>query len=579
MVEITPPCFLKFLKDGIARGGFETDDALCTVLPLMKQVLEAHDSGLVAPLEGITDLDLADQGFLRFDVEKAVPPAKSADRLEELQSPLSSAMEVVAESRRTSDIDRATVTDLDLSIASGGETVTKPVFLPGYQSWEHAIGHHDELTDIFSLGLLLASIAWRLDFTDESDLETFVASRSNLFEINPRLNPVVASLIVQMTELNRHNRAPDLAQVILRLENYREPATDLDLSRIPGFKESGLAGKRRLIQARLRDRLFDISRRNRLIHFKPTAGTLNLTVASVPLLLNYRNIKLEQLFVWHSRIAAAITQGSPISLGSYLRFEDAPYIPAVLDKIMSEARCDRAEFGFAQLRLVLCFLRWHNLKDTPNERIHSPLLLLPVELMKKKGVRDYYVLDPTTSEAEVNPALRYHLKDLYNLSLPELVDLRETSPDQFYLALKAQIEASEPGVTLNKIERPQIELIRERAFQRLDQYRRRMKLKARARPLAVKPVYSYERDGFRPLGLQLFLEKVRPVPLPQRVLAGGIPSRACPRSSRPRYLRQKVKFSRLSARWSRSWMAAMRTLTRGTSTSAARRSAISTTAR
>ena len=316
--------------------------------------------------------------------------------------------------------------------------------------------------------------------------------------------------------------------MILRLENYREPTTDLDLSRIPGFKESELAGKRRLIQSRLRDRLFDISRRNRLIHFKPTAGTLNLTVASVPLLLNYRNIKLEQLFVWHSRIAAAITQGSPISLGSYLRFEDAPYIPAVLDKIMSEARRDRAEFGFAQLRLVLCFLRWHNLKDTPNERIHSPLLLLPVELMKKKGVRDNYVLDPTTSEAEVNPALRHHLKDLYNLNLPEVVDLRETSPDQFYLVLKAQIEASEPGVTLNKIERPQIELIRERAFQRLDQYRRRMKIRARARPLAAKPVYSYERDGFRPLGLQLFLEKVRPTPLPQRVLAGADPEPRLP---------------------------------------------------
>ena len=294
-----------------------------------------------------------------------------------------------------------------------------------------------------------------------------------------------------------------------------------------------------MIQSRLRDRLFDISRRNRLIHFKPTAGTLNLTVASVPLLLNYRNIKLEQLFVWHSRIAAAITQGAPISLGSYLRFEDAPYIPAVLDKIMSEARRDRAEFGFAQLRLVLCFLSWHNLKDTPNERIHSPLLLLPVELMKKKGVRDNYVLDPTTSEAEVNPALRHHLKDLYNLNLPEVGRPARDLARSVLPVLKAQIEASEPGVTLNKIDRPQIELIHERACQRLDQYRRRLKIKARARPLAAKPVYSYERDGFRPLGLQLFLEKVRPTPLPSAGrLAARLPSSRCPRSSRPMFRRQ-----------------------------------------
>ena len=68
-------------------------------------------------------------------------------------------------------------------------------------------------------------------------------------------------------------------------------------------------------------------------------------------------------------------------------------------------------------------------------------------MTKKKGVRDNYVLDPTSSEAEVNPALRHHLKELYNLSLPEFVDLKETSLDQFYNALKAQIQASEPGVT------------------------------------------------------------------------------------------------------------------------------------
>src|SRR6185369_2848783 len=162
----------------------------------------------------------------------------------------------------------------------------------------------------------------------------------------------------------------------------------------------------------LRDRLFEISRRNRLIYFKPTLQTLNLTVASVPLLLDYRNIKLEQLFVWHQEVAATVTEGSPMSLGKYLRFEDAPYIPGVLDKIISEARRDRAEYGFAQLRLVLCFLRWNNLKEAPNERIQSPFLLHPRDFSKKKGVPANYALDPTSSEAEVKPPLRHQLKEL-----------------------------------------------------------------------------------------------------------------------------------------------------------------------
>ena len=42
-----------------------------------------------------------------------------------------------------------------------------------------------------------------------------------------------------MTELNRHKRAPDLAQVIVRLENYRDLPADLDFNRIDGFTESG----------------------------------------------------------------------------------------------------------------------------------------------------------------------------------------------------------------------------------------------------------------------------------------------------------------------------------------------------
>jgi hypothetical protein len=173
------------------------------------------------------------------------------------------------------------------------------------------------------------------------------------------------------------------------------------------------------------------------------------------------------------------------------------------------------------------------LKEAPNERIHSPLLLLPVELTKKKGVRDNYVLDPTTSEAEVNPALRHHLKELYNLNLPEFVDLKETSLDQFCEMLRAQIQASEPGVTLNKIDRPQIELIHEKARQRVDQYRRRMKLQARKAQSAAKPEYSYDRENFRPLGLQLFLEKVRPTPMPLRDVMGAAPQVRMPHIVEP----------------------------------------------
>ncbi len=533
MSELNQPAFLRFLEAGVAKGGFEADDVLAALLPLMKQVLATHEAGLVAPLNGLQDLDVAEAGHLMFGPPKVSPPERNNSKIEALRPPVSRAVDVVAESRRTADMDQASLAVSDHGVAPDGSNITKPVFLPCYRSWEQAVGHHDELTDIFSLGMLLASVACGLDFTDPSELEIFAVNRANLFGVNRRLNPVLASVIVQMTELDRHKRAPDLAGLISRLENYREQTTDLDFDRIEGFTESGISGKRRLIQSHLRDRLFEISRRNRLIYFKPTLQTLNLTVASVPVLMDYRNIKLDQLFIWHPELAALVTEGAPLSLGKYLRFEDAPYIPGVLDKIISEARRDRAEYGFAQLRLVVCFLRWTNLKEAPNERIHSPLLLLPVEVTKKKGVRDNYVLDPTTSEAEVNPALRHHLKELYNLNLPEFVDLKETSLDQFYEALKAQIQASEPGVTFSKIDRPQIELIHEKARQRVDQYQRRMKLRASGARGMARPGYRHRQDELRPPGPQPLSEEVRPASMPLRDPAGAAPQPSGPRIVEP----------------------------------------------
>ena len=109
----------------------------------------------------------------------------------------------------------------------------------------------------------------------------------------------------------------------------------------------------------------------------------------------------------------------------------------MLDQIRNEARRDQTEFGFAQLRLALCFFRWSNLKEKPPERFESPLVLLPVELTKTKGVRDVYSLQPLSTEAEVNPVLRHYLKQLYAIDLPEMVDLATTPLETLHAELAA----------------------------------------------------------------------------------------------------------------------------------------------
>jgi hypothetical protein len=351
-------------------------------------------------------------------------------------------VEVLGESRVTLEVNEGQETVVSLQIGQRGEDISRPVYLPGYVSWEHEIGHHDPLTDTFCLGLILDSLTCGLDLGDPEVLALFVNRRRNLFDLSRNLHPVLAKAVTRMTELDRHRRPQDLSALLHTLENYRDQDIDFDyeLARSAGFLEKDTRGKRRTVFAALQQRLFEISRRNRLLHFRQTMQTVNLSVASVPLSFDVTSIRPEQILTWNSELHDSVVAGKSIPLNRYLRFEEAVYLPGLLDHIRSEAQRDLVEFGFAQLRLVLCFLRWANLKEKPPERFDSPLVLLPVRLVKKKGVRDTYSLELLTTDAEINPVLRFYFKQLYDVSLPEALDLTAVSLDAFHELLAAKIQ-------------------------------------------------------------------------------------------------------------------------------------------
>ena len=238
--------------------------------------------------------------------------------------------------------------------------------------------------------------------------------------------------------------------------------------------------------------------------------TVNLTHASVPLSFDITHIRPDQILVWNGGLHAALTGGAPISLNKHLNFAEALYLPGMLDRIMAESKRDQAEFGFGQLRLVICFLHWANLKEKPVERYDSPLVLLPVALRKKKGIRDTYSLEAASSEAEVNPVIRHQFQQLYGIDLPEVIDLSATNLEQFFDYLGQKIAASEPAVTLNKVDRPRIELIHDQARRKLDQYRRRARLAGRGIRSFQDFDYSYDQANYHPLGITLFSAKIRP---------------------------------------------------------------------
>ncbi|MAT72637.1 MAG: DNA helicase [Planctomycetaceae bacterium] len=500
-----------FLRDRFEVDGFTTEDALASFLPLAREVLDAHAAGMAAPLDGLDELRV--EGVrIWFEEAKRREVRRVSSDLQRIERAGRAAVEIVSETRITTELDDGVEKVVDLAIGDADETPTRPIYLPGYRCWEHRLGVHDPLTDVFALGMILASLACGLDFFDKEQLEEFVAHRKNLFALNSGLHPVIARVIVRMTQLDRRDRAQDLASLVKTLQSYRDQEVDFefDLAHSSEFAKGSKRDRQTVILAKLRERLFEISRRNKLLHFRPTMQSVNLTHASVPLSFDIQSIRPGQILVWNDRLHREVTGGKPISLNKYLNFSEVLYLPSQLERLIAEARRDQSEFGFAQLRLVICFLHWANLKEKPVEQYDSPLVLLPVQLRKKKGIRDTYYLDVVSTEAEINPVIRHQFKQLYDISLPESIDLATSSLDGLFELLSRKIAASESAVNLTKIDRPRIALIHEKARRKLDQYRRRARLAGRGVRKYLDLDYSYDPANYHPLGIKLFGAKVRP---------------------------------------------------------------------
>jgi predicted DNA-binding WGR domain protein len=509
-----PNTLAAFLESG--RRALPAEDVLHVMLPLMRQVAGLHGSGRVANL-GLHDIIENADGAFALSRKEGEALKSNIGAIQRVQPQVSSALKVIGEYRVTNDDALgAKVEDLQAA-GESDENINKPVYLAGLRNWEIELGHHDEVTDVFQLGMILACVSCGIDPGDETDVERFSSNRSNLFALQPRLHPVIASIIIEMTALNRHERATDVAALARRLETYRDQPAGIQIESALA-RASGVPGRRTAVLAHLRDRLFDLSRRNRLIYFKPTQSSVNLTEASVPIVMRLESVRADQLCTWGGQFVSEILSGKSIQLSKWLRFEDQHHLPSAFDRIIQETRRDRAEYGFSNLRLVVAFLRWHNLKEAPNERIVSPLLWLPVEVTKTKGVRDQYVLRCPEPVAEFNPALRHMLRQLYDIQLPDAVDLTSTDLTSLHANLMEQIHKTEPGVRLELQQRPQIQLILQKAVQRVRQLARRRGQKERT---VARAEFSYDRDDYRPLGFALFEKFVKPSPLPQRLAAGG----------------------------------------------------------
>ncbi|MEV4264910.1 AAA domain-containing protein [Kribbella sp. NPDC049584] len=506
----------------VSQGGLGNDALLAAVLPLFHETAAVHERGLVAPLRGLDRIVVDEQNRLGFAPEDAGRPTLAVHELDARQGSRPTAVEVVTHRQSDFDLGESGGQEKTVVPEPVPDAITAPTLVAGWQSWEHVVGHHDQLTDIFSLGQLLLGLGCGLDLSRTADVATLIDARGNLYKLDPDLHPVIVSVAAQMVEPDRHRRAQDLHSLIEQLENYRDQPLDFDVEAIV----RGAADRRTAVLGALRDRLFDLSRRNRLINFRPTAQTLNLTEVSVPLMLDVRTIRSEQLFTWRDDLAGELLKKAQ-PLGKWIRYDEAPYAANTLDKLISTARRDRADYGQDQLRLVPAFLRWHDLKNDRDTRIASPLVLAKVELTRKRGVRDSYTLRVTDPIAEVNPTLRHSLRVLYGITLPETVDL--SSPGalrELHERLAKEIQATEPGLQLHLREKPRIDLVRQRAMTRLRTYNRRQRGNVATGFGGKQYPYSYRRTDYQPLGVQIYRTQIAEQTLPLGIALGEAPRSA-----------------------------------------------------
>jgi len=497
------------------------DDLVSAVRNLMEEVHEIHEAGQVADLDRVDLLALGPNGELSLGKVPIGAPAP-CDAI--------TAMEAITN-------DATAVSPAHPTIAQPGTTPSGPIWYAGFSSWERAAGHHDALTDIFQLGLLIASLATRLDFREPAAVASFVQHRANLARLCPRLHPVLARVIADMTALRRADRAADLGALIDLVDDYRSLEVDDAEAKADDFADlADLALRRQRTQQYFRNRLFEVTRRNKLLYFADRHG-VDLTRGSFPIMLNYEALQPRQLLTTSPdllhRLRAIYDAGEArgeLDLRRWLRCADYSYLAPNLDKIRSAARKDSRELGFNQLRLVLAFLRWYD--DEKGERINSPLVLLPVSMRKQAGTADGFslVLEAPASEADINPVLRYVLADRFRIELPDTIDM--TSLDALKAlrqSLEADLRRQLPRVAIRLAERPRIQHLQTTIKRQIEDHRRRQRRHTQRMKDWRGVAYSYASDSYDPLGYELFDRFVRPGPAPAGDLLASTPPRVEPR--------------------------------------------------
>jgi hypothetical protein len=169
-----------------------------------------------------------------------------------------------------------------------------------------------------------------------------------------------------------------------------------------------------------KEKLFDFSRRNRLLFFKPLAKYVNVTDF----------IPKEQDFTWQESLK--------ISLKSELDdFQSILFAQCV--QLMREEQKIVQEYGYHSLKMAFGFISFDSKDKKENNTILAPLFLVPISFTLNQISKNIdFQFSSTTWH--INPVLRFFLKNKLNLQIPESISVENKSNAQIFCEIQKWFE-------------------------------------------------------------------------------------------------------------------------------------------
>ena len=214
-----------------------------------------------------------------------------------------------------------------------------------------------------------------------------------------------------------------------------------------------------------KNKLIDLSRRNRLLNFRSTKVTTIKVVDEIPSEI-FKSMAVENNSFHflpkeeetEELFEENVNRNDETHSKEFYEYDDdnleekhtdfnlqtnlePERLQKNLKRIQFRAKQLMEEQGFNILYLTLGMLEWYDVEHS-NVKNRSPIIMLPVEL-KKRSIKSKYKLYPTEDEVFVNPALQYKMDNEFNLSFPDLqFDNDNFDPQEYFKILNSIIESN-----------------------------------------------------------------------------------------------------------------------------------------